>query len=247
MPLLNEARTPEGLRLYAIGDVHGCLDKLVTIHEWIAADLDDQRPPDWRVVHVGDYVDRGPDSRGVVDYLIELTANDPRQICLMGNHDQMFAESIAGSPRYVSIWMEHGGVETLASYGLTRDAMERKIFDGVGFDDEIPPRHIEFLLGLCHYVHYGDYFFAHAGIDPDHPLADQEPRDLMWIRDPFLRDERDHGAVVIHGHTPVSKLDIRLNRIGIDTAAVFGGSLSCIVLDGKMKGRLMPDGVAPLN
>lgn len=245
MPLLPEARAPEGLRIYAIGDVHGCLDKLEALHEWIEIDLAAERPDDWRVVHVGDYVDRGPDSFGVVDYMMRKTARDPRYVCLMGNHDQMFAETVAGSSRHVLVWMEHGGAETLASYGLTRDEFDRALLEQRGFDD-IPAEHIEFLLGLGHYVHYGDYFFAHAGIDPDQPLDDQDPRDLMWIRGPFLRDERDHGAVVVHGHTPTRDLDIKLNRLGIDTAAVFGGSLTCVVFEGAEKGRLMPDGVAPL-
>ena len=209
-------------------------------------DLAAERPPDWRVVYVGDYVDRGPDSAAVIDFLIDRVAADRRHICLIGNHDQMFAETIAGSTRYVSTWMEHGGVETLASYGLTRDGFDRRLLDGEDFQDLIPQDHIDFILGLGHYAQYGDYFFAHAGIDPEHPLDDQDPRDLLWMREPFLSDDRDHGAVVIHGHTPVRSLDVRLNRIGIDTAAVFGGSLSCIVLDGALKGRLMPDGVHPL-
>lgn len=246
MPFLTEARTPPGLRVYAIGDVHGCLDMLEGIHEWIAMDLGARPVQDWRIVHVGDYVDRGPDSAGVIRFLMRRVAEDPRNICLMGNHDQMFAESLRGSPRWVSLWLEHGGVETLASYGILRDDFDRRLMDGAGFDDAIPPEHLSFIEGMGHYVHYGDYFFAHAGIDPNHGLEDQDPHDLMWIREPFLRDQRDHGAVIVHGHTPVRKLAVEMNRVGIDTAAVFGGSLSCVVFEGTSKGRLMPDGLAPL-
>lgn len=246
MPFVTEARAPEGLRLYAIGDVHGCLDMLERVHDRIEADLAARPVADWRVIHVGDYVDRGPDSRGVVEYLMRRSAADPRHVCLMGNHDEMFVTVLRGDAGYLSLWLEHGGVETLASYGLSRDDFERRAVYGEGFDDAIPPDHLDFLAGLGHWERHGDYFFAHAGIDPGRPLEAQEPRDLMWIRGPFLHDDRDHGVVVIHGHTPVERLDLRMNRIGIDTAAVFGGTLSCIVLEGASKGRLTQDGLAPL-
>lgn len=246
MPLLTDARTPPGLRIYAIGDVHGCLGHLEMLHDLIAQDLAVRPAKDWRVVHVGDYVDRGPDSAGVVDCLIQLRAADRRNVCLLGNHDQMFSASLQGETRWLSLWLEHGGIETLASYGLTREDLERAIMDGRDLTEKIPRVHLDFLDGLGHFAHYGDYFFAHAGIDPDHPLDDQDPHDLMWIRDPFLRDDRDHGAVVIHGHTPVRRIEVRLNRIGIDTGACFGGPLSCLVLEDGAKGQLTPDGLAPL-
>ena len=106
--------------------------------------------------------------------------------------------------------------------------------------------HLKFLSDLPLHVQFGDYFFVHAGIDPDEGLEDQDPRDLMWIRQRFLDDERDHGAVIVHGHTPVRRLEVKSNRIGIDTAAVFGGRLSCIVLEGSSKAQLTPDGPAPM-
>lgn len=246
MTLLHDASTPPGLRLYAIGDVHGCLDALDGVHEWIARDLADRPAADWRIVHMGDYVDRGPDSRGVVGRLMALCASDRRHTCLQGNHDQMFIGAIRGETRWLALWLEHGGIETLASYGLTREDLEHRIMDGRGLDDMIPADHQAFLDGLGHHVRYGDYYFAHAGIDPEQPLDDQDPHDLMWIREPFLHDSRDHGAVVIHGHTPVRRIDVRPNRIGIDTGAVFGGSLSCIVLEDSSKAQLLPMGPEPL-
>jgi serine/threonine protein phosphatase 1 len=246
MPLLTDARAPEGLRLYAIGDVHGCLDMLKAVHAWIEKDLAERPAGDWRVIHVGDYVDRGPDSRGVVQYLMHRTAGDDRHVCLLGNHDEMFVTVFRGDPGYLSLWLAHGGVETLASYGLSRDDFERRVVYGEGFDDAVPAEHLDFLAGLDRSARHGDYFFVHAGIDPEHPLEAQNPRDLIWIRDPFLLDQRDHGVVVIHGHTPVRRLDVRANRVGIDTAAVFGGTLSCIVLEGTSKALLTPDGLEPL-
>lgn len=246
MTLLHDARTPPGLRIYAIGDIHGCLDQLNDVHAAIARDLGDRPVDDWRVVHVGDFVDRGPESRGVIERLMALRSGDRRHVCLQGNHDQMFVGSLRGQTRWLALWLEHGGVETLASYGLTREELEHAIMDGNGFEDRIPTQHLDFLDGLGHFVHYGDYFFAHAGIDPDHPLDDQEPQDLMWIRDPFLNDRRDHGAVVVHGHTPVRRIDVCANRIGIDTGAVFGGSLTCLVLEDQTKARLTAEGLEPL-
>ena len=246
MTLLSDARVPAGLRLYAIGDIHGCLDKLDGVHDWIARDLAARPAADWRVVHMGDYVDRGPDSRGVVQRLIGLRAQDRRHVCLQGNHDQMFVEAMRGETRRMAIWFEQGGVETLASYGLTREDLEHMILDGRGLGAAIPADHLEFLAGLGHYAHYGDFFFAHAGIDPNYPLDEQDPHDLMWIRRPFLDDTRDHGAVVVHGHTPVRRIEVRANRIGIDTGAVFGGALSCLVLEEGDRAQLTPLGPEPI-
>ena len=246
MTLLHDARTPPGLRIYAIGDVHGCLSHLEGVHEWIQSDLAANPPADWRVVHVGDYVDRGPDSRGVIDYLIRLQARDRRHICLMGNHDQMFSTSIQGRGQRITTWLEQGGEATLQSYGMSRDSLEHAILDGQSLDDAIPRHHLDFLDGLGHYAHYGDYFFVHAGIDPEYPLDDQDPEDLLWIRARFLKDERDHGAVIVHGHTPVEKVEVRPNRVGIDTGAVFGRSLTCLVLEDREQFLLTPQGLVHL-
>lgn len=246
MTLLQDARTPPGLRIYAIGDVHGCLSHLESMHLRIQRDLAENPPADWRVVHVGDYVDRGANSRGVIDFLIRLQAHDRRHICLMGNHDQMFSTSVQGRGQRIATWMEQGGDATLQSYGMSRDNLERAIIDGRKLEDAFPNHHLKFLDGLGHYVHYGDYFFTHAGIDPEFPLDDQDPEDLMWIRGRFLNDERDHGAVIVHGHTPVKTVEVRPNRIGIDTGAVFGRSLTCLVLENRAKSLLTPDGMVSL-
>lgn len=243
---LTEARLPETQRVYAIGDVHGCLDMLRTLHGAIGDDLADNPIDDWTVVHVGDYVDRGPESNGVIDYLAEICADDDRVKCLLGNHDLMFAEAVRGNREMLQVWMRNGGEETLASYDLGIDAFIDRISSGASFDDVIPPTHLSFIDGLDHAMHVGDYFFVHAGIDPGRGLDDQSIDDMLWIRDRFINDGREFEAVIVHGHTPTRRVDVRANRVGIDTGAVYGGSLTCLVLDGARKARLGSEGRLPL-
>ena len=242
-----EARAPRGLRIYALGDVHGCDGALAEAHERIERDLRDRPPEDWRVIHVGDYIDRGPDSRAVIERLIDRLGRG-RCYCLRGNHEQMAIDVLLeAGERAGELWLRNGGVETLASYGLDL----RRIGGLPALRDAllqvVPPAHQQFLLGLPHLVRFGDYAFVHAGIRPGRPLAAQTARDLVWIREPFLGDPRDHGPVVVHGHTPVGTVEVAPNRINIDTGAVFGGSLTCLVLDGAGKALLGPRGPEPLG
>lgn len=250
MPFLDTARMQEGLRVYAIGDVHGCLDLLRTRHDWIAADLARRPVADWRIVHVGDYVDRGPDSAGVISYLIGRQAEDDRIVCLLGNHDAFFADVMGGVDEDPRHWLSNGGASTLISYG----------FDWKGFIRSEPPTrlrekalphvpesHLGFLADLKPMVGWGDYIFVHAGIEPGVPLADQRRESLIWIRDRFLDDPRDFGAVVVHGHTiREDGPEVRPNRIDIDTGAFVTGRLSCIVLEGTEQALLTPRGPVPL-
>jgi serine/threonine protein phosphatase 1 len=242
---LADARTPEGMRLYAIGDVHGCLDALSGLHRAIGADLLDRPAADWRIVHLGDYVDRGADSRGVIDFLLARMAEDARVLCLRGNHDDMFAQSIAGKRQAAELWLLNGGDETLESYGVS----VTRFLDGLrsGEPVSIPDAHRGFLdaLGTC--LRFGDYYFVHAGINPGSALDAQSPHDQLWIREPFLNSEGQFEAVVVHGHTPVRRVDVRPNRIGIDTGAVFGGPLSCLVLEGGSKALLSGKRLLPLQ
>lgn len=246
MVWLTDAQTPPGLRLYAIGDVHGCIEPLEAVHEWIEADLKASPPEDYRIIHVGDYMDRGPDSRGVLDFLIERSAGDGRLVNLLGNHDLMFALARTPDSRMRRIWIGNGGVETLDSYDLTLDQFLDMLSSGEGVSSRIPDEHFAFIEDLPASIRFGDYIFVHAGIKPGVPLDRQSPDDLLWIREPFLRDGREHEGVIVHGHTPVRRVDVRANRIGIDTGAVFGGHLTCLVLDGMAKARLGPDGRMPL-
>jgi serine/threonine protein phosphatase 1 len=245
MVWLSDARAPEGMRLYAIGDVHGCLDALVGLHGAIGADLARRPAADWRIVHLGDYVDRGADSRGVIDFLLARSAGDERLLCLRGNHDEMFAQALAGKREAAELWLMNGGGETLESYGASVACW----LDALRSGDPIcavPEAHRLFLDRLATSVRFGDYYFVHAGIDPGSPLDAQDAQDQLWIREPFLTSDRQFEAVVVHGHTPVRRVAVRPNRIGIDTGAVYGGSLTCLVLEGASKALLSPAGLAPL-
>lgn len=232
---LGRARTPDGIRLYAIGDVHGMDDMLAKAHGKIAIDLASRPVADHRVVHVGDYVDRGRASAGVIDRLARLSADDPRIVCLMGNHDELMLGFLSEPILCGPTWLGNGAPATLASYGIA--VPERLGFDGLPalsarLAEAMPADHKAFLASLPRSVGFGDFFFCHAGIRPGVALDRQSDEDLVWIRDAFLASSRDHGAVIVHGHTPVREPEVRPNRIDIDTGAVYGGPLTVLALDG---------------
>lgn len=222
-----------GRRIYAIGDIHGCLDRLLALHDLIRADLAARPVADPLLVHIGDYVDRGPDSRGVV---ARLAAGDPiagvPTVNLMGNHERTMLNALGGEGAAATDWMISGGREALASWGGDPEAPRP---DWPAF---VPPDHIAFMhaLALSHTV--DGYFFAHAGVRPGVAIGDQTPQDLITIRNSFLYSEMNHGTVVVHGHTPRGAPEVRHNRIGIDTGAVFGGVLTGVVLEGEELGFL---------
>jgi len=252
MVMLPDARAPEGLRLYAIGDVHGCVDLLAEAHARIAADLARRLVADWRIVHLGDYVDRGPDSAGVLRLLMEYRAAGRAEF-LLGNHDAFLLDFLA-DPENASfdVWMANGGIETMASLGIdgVLAAYSREQRERLELRSEVlaalPPDAPAFLSDLLPMVRHGDYAFAHAGVRPGVPLDRQEVGDLIWIRDRFLGSRADHGAVVVHGHTPTERVEVRRNRIGIDTGAVFTGTLTCLVLEGAERAILGGDGLSDL-
>jgi serine/threonine protein phosphatase 1 len=231
--LIGEATTPAGLRLYAIGDIHGCDDKLAAVHAAIAADRAARPVPDHRIIHVGDYADRGPNSAGVIERLAGM-AGDPRVVCLRGNHDQLLLDFLRDPDTLGATFLKFGGKETLRSYGVSNRARNYGDLAAM-LAAKLPPAHRAFLDALPLSARFGDYFFCHAGIRPGVPLEAQTAEDLLWIREPFLLDRRDHGAVVVHGHTPTATLtpEIHPNRIAIDSGAVFGGPLTCVVLEGS--------------
>ena len=221
------ASLPSGQRVYAIGDVHGCLDRMQAIHELIAEDLA-ARPVDEAVlVHLGDYVDRGPNSAGVV---ARLAAGAPLPnvptVNLMGNHEHMMLAALAtGETETTELWLANGGADTLQSWGVPRSAQPRE------WPTYLPMPHLMFLRDLTVRHEVGGYLFVHAGIRPGIPLDRQSRHDLMWIREPFLSWSESFGPVVVHGHTPRQEPVVRPNRIGIDTGAVMGGVLTCVVLE----------------
>ncbi|MSU88557.1 serine/threonine protein phosphatase [Rhodobacteraceae bacterium 2CG4] len=240
----------DGRRIYAIGDVHGCLEQLDTVLDRIAADLA-QRPHDAPlIVFLGDYGDRGPDSRGVIERLVALAAEPLPTLFLLGNHDHMFLEylrepPVRGSDRLHWLSRALGGSRTLASYGVTANALAPGRAHRA-FVRAVPAAHVAFLEGAAFGARIGGYFFAHAGIRPGVPLDRQDLWDLIWIREPFLSDTGAHPAVVVHGHTPTDRVENHGNRIGVDTGAVFGGRLSCIVLEDEDQAELTGAGLASL-
>jgi serine/threonine protein phosphatase 1 len=230
------AALPPGVRVYAVGDVHGCLEQLTALHQAIAADLV-ERPLHSNaravLVHLGDYIDRGPDSAGVVARLMAPFAAPPEVVCLMGNHEDLLLGALEGRRGSAEVWLANGGVESLQSWGVPwRTAPSR--WAGL-----LPAAQIEFLRGLKLLHRLGGYVFVHAGLRPGVPMEAQTRQDMLWIREPFLSSDAKLGAVVVHGHTPEASAPVvRANRIGLDTGAVLGGVLSCAVLEGEMMGFL---------
>jgi len=228
MPML-----PDGLRIYAIGDVHGRFDLLEAMAAKIADDLSASPAERTLEIFIGDYIDRGPQSREVVEWLIATLPLANERICLLGNHEDLLLQALA-DPDGLANWLFNGGDATLASYGVTRlPASLKAMWDACA--GAIPPRHQAFLGDLPRTVEFGSYLFVHAGVDPTRPLNDQDPQDLVWIREPFLSAKVDFGRIIVHGHTPVVEVDIRKNRINIDTGAVFTGHLTCLVLEGAAR------------
>lgn len=223
---------PEGTRIYAIGDIHGRLDLLDEVLARIDADMSEHPAPNATRVFLGDYIDRGPDSKRVLDRLISCCVAQPT-VCLMGNHEAYLREFLK-NPDILSVWRRYGGLETLLSYGLaptrkTEAQEHRKLVSEL--NRLLPSSHREFLSSLKEYLICGDFFFVHAGVRPGISLTEQSEDDLLWIRDDFLQCEDDFGKVVVHGHTPVLEPDVRPNRINIDTGAYATGRLTCLVLE----------------
>lgn len=219
-------RLPQGRRVYAIGDVHGSLDQLRALHRIIAEDLATRPVATPVVVHLGDYIDHGPDSAGVLA-LLSRGPDIPgaRVVNLSGEHERMLLDALDGDRASATDWLWSGGKTTLASWGLPPD-LPRDAWFGA-----IPADHVAFLRGLKVSHREGEYLFVHAGIRPGVPLARQAKDDLLGIRQPFLWSEQDHGVVVVHGHNTEPAPATLANRIGLDTGAGLGGKLSCAVLE----------------
>jgi len=223
---------PEGMRVYAVGDIHGCLIELDSLLATIlndAAGYDGER----QLVFLGDYVDRGPDSRGVLDRLLAPPEDfDPRYI--LGNHDQTFLDFLE-NPSLFRDWRDFGGRETLMSYGVTPPRFDDEEAYSQARDklrSAMPQSHLDFLRSLQYSVTIGSYHFVHAGVRPGVPLDRQSPEDLLWIRDEFLLSNTDHGKMIVHGHTPMEEPVKLSNRISVDTGVYATGKLTAAVLEG---------------
>jgi len=220
-------------RVYAVGDVHGRADLLCALNQMIHEDAYAHQAPRNVVVYLGDYIDRGAQSREVLDTLIESPLPGFEHVHLLGNHEDSllrFMEDTSVGPA----WLAYGGGATLMSYGIRMPASERDLFRvQEELHRHLPESHLRFLRS-CAYTHTeGDYFFVHAGVKPGVPLDAQVPDSLLWIRDEFLDSHADFGKIVVHGHTISDQPDVRRNRIGIDTGGFASNRLTCLVLAGE--------------
>jgi serine/threonine protein phosphatase 1 len=225
--------TEDQRRCYVIGDIHGRSDLLDRIVDEIRRDIEKNPAAESLTVTLGDYVDRGPDSRGVLDRL----AHNPfptEYIALKGNHEELF-ETFLDSPAIASQWRHLGGLETLHSYKIA----VAPLMTGKGFDQAssalrqaLPEEHSKFLKNLKLSLTIGRYFLCHAGVRPGIPLESQRAEDLLWIRDEFLSSNANFGKIIIHGHTPTQSPEVLLTRINIDTGAFATGRLTCLVIEG---------------
>jgi serine/threonine protein phosphatase 1 len=238
------ASLPPGRRIYAIGDIHGCARQLGHLHTLIAEDLV-QRPPlaSALLLHIGDYVDRGVDTAGVIAKLVNgCPIPGMEMINLMGNHESTMLEALSGERAAGTDWLFAGGRAALQSYGIDPDGPRDQ------WATLIPQTDQNFLRNLVLMHREGGYAFIHAGVRPGIALENQARDDLLRSRQPFLYSEADFGAVVVHGHTPVKAPVVRHNRIAIDTGAVFGGQMTCVVLEADTLGFLTADPVdAPVS
>jgi len=225
-------RVPAGYRVYAVGDIHGRADLLSELLRRV--DDDKMRGNATALeIFLGDYIDRGSDSRGVIDLLI-ARRQEQHVMFLKGNHEDCALEFLR-DPGVLSEWKDIGGLNTLFSYGVTPTrhndpTSQSELAAALG--RAMPASHRRFIQGLALSFTCGDFFFAHAGVRPGVPLQKQSARDLLWIREDFLLHEEDFGKVIVHGHTPANEPDVRSNRINIDTGAYATGRLTCLVLEG---------------
>ncbi|MEM9869719.1 MAG: metallophosphoesterase family protein [Pseudomonadota bacterium] len=237
--------------IYAIGDVHGHKGQLDRVLHLIETD----GGADAHIVFLGDYADRGPDSRAVLDTLVEGKAQGRNWTFLKGNHDRMFEWFMEVPPRHdpymmVSLYWLHerlGGDTTLASYGVDADAERREKDVHADALAAVPQSHVDFLRGLQLTYETDGLFFAHAGIRPGVPLAQQDEEDLLWIRQEFHHYGKPHPKLIVHGHTPVREATHYGNRVNLDTAAGYGQPLTAAVFEGERVWRLTAKGRLPME
>jgi serine/threonine protein phosphatase 1 len=226
-------RGKAGARAYAVGDIHGRLDLLDDMLRLIDEDMTSRRPKKTFIIFLGDLIDRGPDSAGVVERLRTYRPLGAKPVFLGGNHEEVLLRILAGDKGVLPSWLKFGGAECAESYGIDPDRLRR-------MDEEsalrlvrsaVPRSHIEFLDSFADTFRFGDYLFVHAGIRPGLALEDQDRHDLRWIREPFLSDAKEHGFMVVHGHTIVERVIEGPNRISIDTGAYHSGVLTALAVE----------------
>lgn len=222
-----------GVRAYIIGDVHGRLDLLDKLLAEIDLHNASQPSKETRLVFLGDLIDRGPESRQVIDRVIKIERESPGCVFIRGNHEASLLYGLLENPRILPQWLHHGGFETAESYGLSRG----QVMNAKGSNlqhmllSAIPESHLSFLSRTVTQSRFGDYLFVHAGVRPGVPLDQQKPEDLMWIRSDFLESQEAFSCIIVHGHSISTSAVIRPNRIGIDTGAYRTGRLTALCID----------------
>lgn len=232
-PDLPPARLPDGQRVYVVGDIHGRLDLFEELIRAVEQDDLDSGPAETTMILLGDLVDRGPDSAGVIDRARRWQASRSVRI-LAGNHEEMFLQAFSNITM-LRHFLKHGGRETVLSYGVDLGLYNNSSLEELQalMVRYVPEADRQFLQSFEEYFTLGDYAFVHAGINPEVPLEEQSRQDLLWIRDPFLGFTGQHSHTIVHGHTIVENVDERDNRIGIDTGAYRSGRLTALVLEGS--------------
>jgi serine/threonine protein phosphatase 1 len=235
-----------GARAYAVGDIHGRLDLLDALLRRLEEDIAGRRPKKTYIVFLGDLIDRGPDSAGVVERLRMWRPRHGRPVFLAGNHEEVLLQILGGDASILPDWLRFGGAECARSYGIDVDALRRMEDDEAieAIRAKVPRAHREFLGNMADTFRFGDYLFVHAGIRPGLAVEDQDPHDLRWIRDPFLADVKEHGFIVVHGHTIVAGVEERPNRIAIDTGAYHSGVLTAVGVEDAERWFLSTGGEA---
>lgn len=232
---LDQARAPDSLRIYAIGDVHGHLALLERLWAKIDNELA-QHSDDYRIIFLGDYVDRGPDSAGCVDFLIKLSKHNPNVVCLKGNHEAKLEAFLRDPVRIADSFFGFGGLECTRSYGVDIHTIPTSSEDihriSIELEKRIPASHHAFFAELPVRIDFGDYLFVHAGVRPGVDLDQQDEQDLITIRGEFISHPGLFDKVIVHGHTPAYPMEILPHRINVDTHAYATGVLSCLVLEG---------------
>jgi serine/threonine protein phosphatase 1 len=222
---------PRGRRVYAIGDIHGCRAQLEQLHQEIARDLAARPIAAPLLVHLGDYIDNGPDSAGVIELLVSHPSQI-RTVNLLGDHERMLLDALAGDRAAATDWLWAGGKAALRSWSIDPDLPREQ------WEAALPAAHVAFLRGLQRMHRVGDYLFVHAGIRPGVALNEQTLDDLVGIRQPFLWTEQPLGVIVVHGHSSNPSVVRTDNRIGLDTGAGMGGKLTCAVLEEDLIGLI---------
>ena len=240
----NSFAVPQGQRVYAIGDIHGRDDLFAELIDLIRADNSALGPALVTLILLGDLVDRGPNSAEVVERAIRLKDEFSDTRLLIGNHEECFLAALTGDVRRLRYFMRIGGDATVRSYWNDEASFVEASFEDVAerLPQKVPAEHVQFLGDGEDVIEIGDYVFVHAGIRPGVPIDKQSLGDLRWIREEFLDDERDHGAMIVHGHTIYDDVDEWPNRIGIDTGAYRSGILTAVVLEGTARRYLKTGG-----